>query len=303
MFLVQKKESFIGELNVLQYKAQNPNFKQELLKNPIKLTKKLFKTSSSIKEKMKKRHNQYYKQKISPLWKFGKYYNKYRAHQLTDKTIMYDVIKELNIPLPRKYYDGQFVNINWETIPSKCVIKPTTLHSAQGVYLFDNDIEKTTGKKILYSDRKKFILNDLGNQVNKCNWVIEEYLEDYDSNYDRARDFKCYVGGGKVWFVLVYERNKQNNKAKHYTRNWLPIKNVWGNYKSAKTVKKPKNLSKLIEYAELIASKIDCFLRLDFYITKRGPVFGEFTTTPNAGGYINEGAIAFSQLMELFPDG
>ena len=137
---------------------------------------------------------------------------------------MYDVLKELNIPLPRKYYDGQFVNINWETIPSKCVIKPTTLHSAQGVYLFDNDIEKTTGKKILYPDRKKFILNDLGNQVNKCNWVIEEYLEDYDSNYDRARDFKCYVGGGKVWFVLVYERNKQNNKAKHYTRNWLPIK-------------------------------------------------------------------------------
>ena len=54
----------------------------------MKLTKKLFKTSSSIKEKMKKRQNQYYKQKVSPLWKFGKYYNKYRAHQLTDKTIM-----------------------------------------------------------------------------------------------------------------------------------------------------------------------------------------------------------------------
>ena len=37
-------------------------------------------------------------------------------------------------------------------------------------------------------------------------------------------------------------------------------------------------------------------------MTKRGPVFGEFTTTPNAGQYINEGAIALSQLMELFPD-
>ena len=46
-----KKESFTGELNVLQYKAQNSNFKQELLKNPMKLTKKLFKTSFFYKRK------------------------------------------------------------------------------------------------------------------------------------------------------------------------------------------------------------------------------------------------------------
>ena len=49
IFLIQKKESFTGELNVLQYKEQNPNFKQELLENPMKLTKKLFKTSSSVR--------------------------------------------------------------------------------------------------------------------------------------------------------------------------------------------------------------------------------------------------------------
>ena len=47
----KKKESFTGELNVLQYKEQNPNFKQKLLENPMKLTKKLFKTSSSIRKK------------------------------------------------------------------------------------------------------------------------------------------------------------------------------------------------------------------------------------------------------------
>lgn len=306
IFLIQKKESFTEELNVLQYKEQNPNFKQELLENPMKLTKKLFKTSSSIREKMKKRKIQYYQKKISPLWKSGKYYNKYRAHHLKDKSIMYDVIKELNIPLPRKYHDGKFENIDWKRIPKKCVIKPTTLSSSKGVYLFDNNYEKVSGQNVNFKDRKKFIQKKDLEFTKTQQWIIEEYLEDYDSKYDRARDFKCYVAGGKVWFILVYERNernKKNDKANHYTRNWLPFNRGWGGYKlSEEIVKKPKDFYKLIEYAERIASKINCFLRLDFYMTKRGPVFGEFTIHPNSGKYINEGAIALAQLMELFPD-
>ena len=306
MFLIQKKESFTGELNVLQYKAQNPNFKQELLENPIKLTKKLFKISSSIREKMKKRRSRFMR-KNSPLWKFGKYYNKYHAHDLGNKTIMYNVIKELNIPLPKKYYDGKFENIDWKNMPKKCVIKPTSLHSSKGVYLFNNNIEKTTGRKISFSDRKNFILNDFGNKTTKFNWIIEEYLEDYDSKYDRARDFKCFVAGGKVWFIVVYVRNSKRSKNKSnnrtYTRNWLPFNREWDGYTMSKEIiKKPKDFDKMIEYAERIASKINCFLRLDFYMTKRGPVFGEFTTTPNDGIYINEGTIALPQLMELFPD-
>ena len=37
---------------------------------------------------MKKRKNSILSEKISPLWKSGKYYNKYRAHFLKDKSIM-----------------------------------------------------------------------------------------------------------------------------------------------------------------------------------------------------------------------
>lgn len=304
VIIVTNKEEYE---NILDYKIDNNNFKRVLLKNPEKLTKKLFKTSSTILDKMKDRHTQYYKKKISPIWKFGKDYGKYHAHDITDKTVMFSLITELGIPLPKQYYSGTFQNIPWKTIPKKCVIKPSGLWSAQGVYLFVNNIEKTTGKTILFSDRKKFIEKDMKSKIENTKWIIEEYLEDYDSKYDRARDFKCYVAGGKVWFIVVYVRhskkskNKSNNRT--YTRNWIPFYRKWDAYEMSKEiVKKPKDLHKLIEYAEKIASKIDCFLRLDFYMTKRGPVFGEFTTTPNAGQYINEGAIALSQLMELFPD-
>ena len=304
VIIVTNKEEYE---NMLDYKIDNNNFKKVLLKNPEKLTKKLFKTSSTILDKMKDRHTQYYKKKISPIWKFGKDYGKYNAHDITDKTVMFSLITELGIPLPKQYYSGTFQNIPWKTIPKKCVIKPSGLWSAQGVYLFVNNIEKTTGKTILFSDRKKFIEKDMKSKIDNTTWIIEEYLEDYDSKYDRARDFKCYVAGGKVWFIVVYVRNSKKSKNKSnnrtYTRNWIPFYRKWDAYEMSKEiVKKPKDLHKLIEYAEKIASKIDCFLRLDFYMTKRGPVFGEFTTTPNAGQYINEGAIALSQLMELFPD-
>ena len=55
-------------------------------------------------------------------------------------------------------------------------------------------------------------------------------------------------------------------------------------------------------YAEKIASNLDCFMRLDFYLTKRGPVFGEFTSTPHGGLMYKHGQIILSQLMELFPE-
>ena len=55
-------------------------------------------------------------------------------------------------------------------------------------------------------------------------------------------------------------------------------------------------------YAERIASHINCFLRIDFYLTPSGPVFGEFTTYPNGGNMTPYGQTVLSQLMELFPD-
>ncbi len=55
--------------------------------------------------------------------------------------------------------------------------------------------------------------------------------------------------------------------------------------------------------SELMASDLGAFLRLDFYLTSNGPVFGEITIYPASGaGYTPFGARYLSDLMDRFPD-
>jgi len=304
----------LKEYYVSNYISDNKDFKNELLKNPEKLSKELFTTKSSFQEKMAERSVNWYKKGICPVWKYGKEKGKYYAYELTNKKVMYPLIKELGLPLPKRYYEGKFKNIIWKNMKKVCVVKITSGWSSIGVYIFDGDIEITTGQKVSFDDRKKFIINNFNKKkgkikteinskkIDNTEWIIEEYLKDYDDKYGRARDFKCYVAGGKVWYISVTDRRNVVTQ-KHYTRNWLVDENQWVEFDVTKeTIKRPSDLDKLIMYAEKIASNLDCFMRLDFYLTKRGPVFGEFTSTPHGGLMYKHGQIILSQLMELFPE-
>ena len=68
-------------------------------------------------------------------------------------------------------------------------------------------------------------------------------------------------------------------------------------------MERPEKLDELLEAADLIAADLKCFYRLDFYMTPRGPVFGEFTSYP-AGGkcFTPFGDRLMCDLMDRYPD-
>ena len=66
---------------------------------------------------------------------------------------------------------------------------------------------------------------------------------------------------------------------------------------------KPEHYDDLLILADKIAADIKCFMRVDFYIAKRGVVLGEFTSYPNAGQLFTEvGNRVVCNLMDQFPD-
>ena len=54
-------------------------------------------------------------------------------------------------------------------------------------------------------------------------WIIEEYLSDYDSRFFIPRDFKCVCISGKVWYIAVIDRNTVNNNTKYYKLNEIRL--------------------------------------------------------------------------------
>ena len=65
----------------------------------------------------------------------------------------------------------------------------------------------------------------------------------------------------------------------------------------------PPGFETLFAMAEAISQKLPWLLRLDFYLTPRGPVFGEFTTFPNAGLDLTPfSRRTLLQQWELWPD-
>ena len=89
-----------------------------------------------------------------------------------------------------------------------------------------------------------------------------------------------------------------------YTRDWTKFADAFQTtYLPGPPIPPPSLLPKLISAAELIACDLGAFLRLDFYLTSNGPIFGEITWNPfNGEGFTHFGARYMCHLMDSFPD-
>src|SRR5262249_41687811 len=116
--------------------------------------------------------------------------------------------------------------------------------------------------------------------------LVEEFLHDYDPRFIVPRDFKVFVAGGRGWIIEVIDRNgpREAWNQSYYTRDWTRIEDRFQlDYPDGPTFDQPALLRELLSAAEVIARDTGVFSRLDFYLTARGAVFGEFTGFPADG--------------------
>ena len=214
---------------------------------------------------------------------------------LSDKYIAKKYGLYLGFNIPKTY---QLVNtpedINFKNLPNNYVIKPVDLCNGVGIFCIKNNINLINNEKI----NKQIIINTLNNIRTKNNKTYYMYYYMYNSkvpykgyiveelllkNNNIPQDYKCYVFGGKVYFIVVtYDRKKINNKTVYksvwMTPEWKPMyfSMCKENY-YYKKLPKPANLDKLIRLLENASRILERHCRIDVYNVNGKIYLGEFT--------------------------
>jgi hypothetical protein len=227
------------------------------------------------------------KRRAKIFYKKIEYYEDKSNHEAT--------LNKLNIPYAEKYFILEKIDdISNVELPDNCVIKFNNLASSKGIIFrkngrFNNNFSLNQVIIYLKNNSKQNPLWPISMKNIKQKVIIEELLIPSDNI---LYDIKCYVFNGIVNHTAIINPNKRaetytidkdNNRVIYDPRDSNNIK---------KSLPKIKYLNEIIELANKIAIELfsDTFLRIDFYSTTKGPMFGEFTFNPNNGGMFTKEA-------------
>ena len=208
-----------------------------------------------------------------------------------DKYNSYLYCNELGVPTPDLYFYGDINDVNFNELPDSYVIKSTRGAGSKLVFPIKNGINQFSNATDIQD-----IINKLQNK--KC--IIEEFIKNKNNKYDIPDDYKIFCFNGHPEFILKVrgKGNDHNNiSKKFYDVNWNVLPYLLDNYKEDIYTNKSPLFEQMLEYSKRL-SKIFGVIRVDFYITDKGVVFGEFTPHPYGGCCFNAGKNYLNNLMK-----
>ena len=129
--------------------------------------------------------------------------------------------------------------------------------------------------------------------------IAEKYL--CDKNGKMPLDYKFYCMNGEAKCILVCSERDEDLRLSYYDLDWKRLPYEKKSWSSKKDIEKPKNLRKMIEYAEKLSRGFP-FVRVDLYNDNGKIIFGELTFTPAcscAPYYSEEGGRELGKMLEL----
>jgi len=219
------------------------------------------------------------------------YLNKFMKFE--DKLYTYSFVQRLGVPTPKVLWVGDVQDVpSLETFPDNVVIKPNSMSDAHGVFLLKNG-------RSAFDDRTRYTSQQIINGIvdtplvtsAEIPVIAEEFLESYHAEDTIPRDYKFYCNGENVFMVCIVCRTTKivadSLKNSHYSLNVnfepLPEKVVESYPFNPTSPEKPVYWDTMVDHVKRIGKEVGCFVRIDMYATKNGPVFGEITPTPNGG--------------------
>lgn len=190
--------------------------------------------------------------------------------------------------------------IDWDALPQKFAIKCN--HGCG--YNIICAVKDVLDKEAAAAKLDEWLREDFGKKFYEPQYskikpriMCEEYIET-DAGLLPV-DYKIYCFNGIPRVVLYCFDRQSNLGLEWYDLEWNPLE--LGLVPNGRHAAKPACLNKMAEYAERL-SKPFPFVRVDFYVRDRQPVFGEMTFTPAYGmaEYYNpEGNVWLGSLLEL----
>ena len=231
----------------------------------------------------------------------GQWSPRFQTRYVREKTL-YDIcqnkyesylfLTKLGIPVPRLYYYGFLHKVDFDKLPPSFVIKTVKGFGSHTVFPFKkgvNQFDKTVG------------LDDVLEKVRGRLCLVEEFLKNTEGEYSIPNDYKVFCFDGVPEVILLKRYKNSSYRKKSYTAtDWKPLKDLWTASTTDTVVPKPAELDEILQLSRKLGAYFrNNVVRLDFYITDRGVIFGEFTPHPSGGmGYSPFGKRYLNKLMK-----
>ena len=234
-------------------------------------------------EEIEKRHHRWWTEK-KPMWQ----------KSLSEKINGENFVAERGIkPVPKYFITDSYEDPRFQDLPERYVIKTSEGYSANQVFPIKDGKNVFTDEDTSVGEIMNKLRNDSFVQNQNHKIIVEELVED-EFGYKIPLDYKFFMFGGEIASILVIDRPsamKKEHTQCFYDENWnqIPI-DIRPTLREEDKFHKPKFFKEMCAAARKLGNDLGIFMRIDFYTTKDGFYFGEFTPTPDGGkGYSEEG--------------
>jgi hypothetical protein len=206
--------------------------------------------------------------------------------------------------VPTLYWFGREISsLPFDSLPDSYVIKPNIGWSRKDVYAMAEGIDlltDTTYTKIQLGERLRQVTRGLLGQP----ILVEEFVTE-DGEYRLPTEYKCHVFGEMIAAIQVIQRsaNKRDTRHRFYTEQWKIFADPMSTkFPPSDYIDPPECLNDMVTMARKLGRAYGTYVRVDFYVSKSGCVFGEFEATPTRS-FTEYADDYFGALwQETFPD-
>ncbi|WP_299153937.1 ATP-grasp fold amidoligase family protein [uncultured Christiangramia sp.] len=208
--------------------------------------------------------------------------------RLENKLNAKEFAAKMGCKVARLYWNGKFEDfklLDFDKLPVTYVLKPISDYSSRNVYVMSNNLNLLTGRQYIDVNELKSEIFELYSSRPDLEMMIEEFIPQEAGNFEVANDYKFYMFNGNLAFIKLDEREgKAYEKVTFYDSNWNLFTKKILTFANVETPSKPpQHLEEMIRDAKKLSLAYENFVRIDFYDSPDGPVFGEFTPTPRGG--------------------
>ena len=268
---------------------------KKLLKPIYKFLYRVF-NQNEFEKRILKRHKWFVKKKkshgVQPNlvhtdsineWKSEKYWQIF----LSNKYVGREFAKKYGCKVPEVYWKGtkeEFIKLDLKSLPKSFVLKPTNSYSSKAVYLMNDGIELFSKNKYSLDELRKSLLSDI-DKINRTDIIIEQLITDDNGKFRVLEDYRFYMFNGELAFIRYDKRSgKSYNITGFYDEKWILFKDkILKTSNVEQAFEASPALDEMIEKAKTLSKGYEIFVRIDFYSSPEGAIFGEFTPFPRMG--------------------
>jgi hypothetical protein len=211
---------------------------------------------------------------------------RYWQRTLIDKTASRVFAQRHGCALPELYWTGRRIGrIPFEALPPRFVLRPARGTAAAGVYVIAGDRELLRDIAMPRAALRRRVWREHG-PIASAPLLVEAFVPAEADGVRMPVEYKCHTFGGIVGAVQVLERTGQlTGLHRYYTPRWEAFADPMDtHYPPAPMRPPPPWLDTMLAAAARMGQAIGTYMRIDFFGSAAGPVFNEFSSTPQVRG-------------------